>query len=128
MEAAVDGDGTDGRTWTTFTLPAVLFANDILRNTTEYDEGTQHIGREGRFSKTPSSQPASRGSPLWEEWDTSQAPSPLPQMVETLKDFSHYTTKKKVRQFLGHNFYHHIFIPSTTTILSPLHALHDMVI
>ena len=54
---------------------------------------------------------------------TSSGVSPLPQQVQTIRDFPQPTTLRKLREFLGLVNFYHRFIPRCATILTPLNSM-----
>ena len=49
--------------------------------------------------------------------------TPLPQQVQTIRDFSKPTTLRKLRKFLGLVNFYHRFIPRCVTIMTPLNSM-----
>ena len=49
--------------------------------------------------------------------------TPLPQQVQTIRDFPKPTTLRKLRKFLGLVNFYHQFIPRCATIMTPLNSM-----
>ena len=54
---------------------------------------------------------------------TQQGITPLPEQVQTIRDFPQPRTLRKLREFLGLVNFYHRFIPQCATILTPLNSL-----